>query len=178
MIFGHDEGKNIVQLCDGENDVISVGKGGTGGTTAAAARKNLGLGLAALTLATTQTITTAAQKILFTNNVITSDKLSYSGNGVKIGSGVSKVKVISSLHLRSTASGTAHVITGQVKVNDTQYKFSFPCYMQSTGAGGTMTFEQIVDVAEGDIITLWAATTVANKGEVYKDSQLIVEIVQ
>lgn len=42
MLYGHDEGKNIVQLCDGLNDVVCVGKGGTGKTNAADALEALG----------------------------------------------------------------------------------------------------------------------------------------
>lgn len=30
MLFGHDEGKNLVQLCDGSNDIICRQMGGTG----------------------------------------------------------------------------------------------------------------------------------------------------
>lgn len=44
MLYGHDEGKNIKQLCDGTTDAVCIKMGGTGATTAAGARKNLGLG--------------------------------------------------------------------------------------------------------------------------------------
>lgn len=30
MLFGHDEGKNLKQLCDGEKDVVCIQMGGTG----------------------------------------------------------------------------------------------------------------------------------------------------
>lgn len=43
MIKAHDEGKNEVQLCDGENDAVCIPMGGTGGKTVAAALENLGL---------------------------------------------------------------------------------------------------------------------------------------
>lgn len=30
MLYGHDQGKNIIQLCDGTNDLVCVKMGGTG----------------------------------------------------------------------------------------------------------------------------------------------------
>lgn len=41
MLFGHDEGKNLKQLCNGEKDVICVGMGGTGADNKKDARENL-----------------------------------------------------------------------------------------------------------------------------------------
>lgn len=43
MLFGHDEGKNIKQLCDGTKDVVCIKMGGTGGKTLAEAQNNLGI---------------------------------------------------------------------------------------------------------------------------------------
>lgn len=42
MLYGHDEGKNIVQLCDGSNDTVCIARGGTGKTNAADALAALG----------------------------------------------------------------------------------------------------------------------------------------
>lgn len=44
MLFGHDEGKNLKQLCDGLKDLICIAMGGTGADNAEDARKNLGIG--------------------------------------------------------------------------------------------------------------------------------------
>ena len=41
MLFGHDEGKNIVQLCDGNKDVVCIEKGGTGADNPEDARTNI-----------------------------------------------------------------------------------------------------------------------------------------
>lgn len=41
MLFGHDEGKNIVQLCNGEKDVVCVEMGGTGADSLSKARQNI-----------------------------------------------------------------------------------------------------------------------------------------
>ena len=41
MLFGHDEGKNIVQLCNGEKDVVCIEKGGTGADNPEDARTNI-----------------------------------------------------------------------------------------------------------------------------------------
>lgn len=41
MLFGHDEGKNLKQLCNGEKDVICPEMGGTGGDSLPKARQNL-----------------------------------------------------------------------------------------------------------------------------------------
>lgn len=42
MLYGHDEGKNLKQLCNGEKDVICIEKGGTGADNAEDAREKLG----------------------------------------------------------------------------------------------------------------------------------------
>lgn len=41
MIYGHDEGKNVKQLCDGETDAVCIEMGGTGVKTIEAARQKL-----------------------------------------------------------------------------------------------------------------------------------------
>lgn len=41
MLFGHDEGKNLKQLCNGEKDVICPEMGGTGGSGLPEARQNI-----------------------------------------------------------------------------------------------------------------------------------------
>lgn len=43
MLFGHDEGKNAVQLCDGNTEAVSVEMGGTGAKTKAEAQEKLGI---------------------------------------------------------------------------------------------------------------------------------------
>lgn len=47
MLFGHDEGKNLKQLCDGLKDLICIAMGGTGADNPEDARKNLGIGAVA-----------------------------------------------------------------------------------------------------------------------------------
>lgn len=41
MLYAHDEGKNIRQLCDGETDAVCMEMGGTGAETKEGAQENL-----------------------------------------------------------------------------------------------------------------------------------------
>ena len=43
MLFGHDEGKNIVQLCNGSDDAVCIEMGGTGAKTAPEAVEKIGI---------------------------------------------------------------------------------------------------------------------------------------
>lgn len=105
------------------------------------------------------------------------DKLTLSNNGVRIGSGVSKVLVSSNLKVISNTTGNKH---SRICKNDTTM-----CWTDSTSiqSGHEITINNtpiLINVVEGDIITLryFVLTNDRISGGQYTPTYLTVEVVE
>lgn len=158
---------------------IPITKGGTGATNIAAAQKNLGVdeNYIILNLSAEYNLTTSSTKIPFNETKYSKgDLLTGSNNGVRVGEGVTKVKISANLRMRPrTSADTSNRIS--IYKNNTD--------MTSVGVpniGGTdaiATFaEYEIDVTEGDVIYLYAQTSTANVGRIGTNTQFKVEVLR
>lgn len=91
MLFAHDKGKNLIQLCNGFKDVISILRGGTGADNAKDARKNLGLSGA---VTTTLLWTNPNTSVVFNAQTIELDLSGYDSVEIEYLNGRSAIQLV------------------------------------------------------------------------------------
>lgn len=156
---------------------LSIARGGTGASNVATAQKNLGVdeNYIILSLSANYNLTTSLTKIPFNETKYSKgDLLTVSNNGVRVGEGVTKVKVSANLRLipRSSAS-----TTNQINVYKNSTNIMYTAAANIGGANAMMTFaEYEMDVTEGDVIYLYGMTSAADVGRVGLNTQFKVEV--
>lgn len=159
---------------------LPIAQGGTGATTIANAQKNLQLdeNYVILGMNADVNLSTTESKIAFNKTVRNKGELlSVSSNGVKIGAGVSRVKISANISLNPRSSSTATELI-RIWRNNTMTQHYFPAININGGASHTSIAEYEIEVSEGDVIYLYGSTSVSGVGRVINSSQFKVEVVR
>ena len=158
---------------------LSIARGGTGASNVATAQKNLGVdeNYIILNLSANYNLTTSLTKIPFNEiNHSKGDLLTMSNNGVRVGEGVTKVKISANLRLYPrTAADTSN----QINVYKNSTNMTYVGTPNIGGANAIATFaEYEIGVTEGDVIYLYAQTSTANVGRIGVNTQFKVEVLR
>lgn len=158
---------------------IPITKGGTGATNVATAQKNLGIdeNYIILNLSAGYNLTTSLTKIPFNEiNHSKGDLLTMSNNGVRVGEGVTKVKISANLRLYPRTSANT---SNQINIYKNSTNVMYTATPNIGGASAIATFaEYEIGVTEGDVIYLYAQTSTANVGRIGVNTQFKVEVLR
>ena len=118
---------------------------------------------------------TAHVKLTLTESVKNGTLLSISNGGIRIGAGISKVKVSGNVYF-STGVQEGDSIRSFIYLNDTSIVHNF------NRAGGTYEDRPIapflVNVSEGDILYLYGGNSTNGRGIITANSYMVVEVVE
>lgn len=129
--------------------------------------------IASLTLSESKTLTNVT--IPFDQITSTSPLLTLSNNGIRIGAGISKVKISGNVFIYTSATSVGYN-WAYIKKNTTNVASSIT---SGSGRYGSVVFApQVINVAEGDIITIMKTTTTNDTVRGNENTWLTVEVVE
>ena len=129
--------------------------------------------IASLTLSGGHTLTNVT--IPFDQITSTSPLLTLSNNGIRIGAGISKVKVSGNVFIYTSATSVGYT-WAYINKNETNVSSSIT---SRKGRYGSVVFApQVINVQEGDIITIMKTTTTSDTVRGNENTWLTVEVVE
>ena len=129
--------------------------------------------IASLTLSENKDLTNVT--IPFDRITSTSPLLTLSNNGIRIGAGISKVKVSGNVFIYAPSTAVSYN-WAYIKKNETNVASSIT---SANGRYGSVVFApQVINVAEGDIITIMKTTTTNDTVRGNENTWLTVEVVE
>lgn len=122
-------------------------------------------------------LSTISSKIAFDEIVRKKgDLLTVSNNGIKIGDGVTRVKINATVSLSPTTTASS---TERIAINKNGNDISQMYQPNISGATATLTYSDYeIDVKKGDVIYLHGSTSTAGVGRIHPNTQFKVSVVR